>query len=72
MLEVFHLTGRIFDPIIQSTIDEMRRIKPDYDVPMHFTGWKTINRFAINRFAEAMPEQFLLNAVDTTYVFNGN
>jgi 7,8-dihydropterin-6-yl-methyl-4-(beta-D-ribofuranosyl)aminobenzene 5'-phosphate synthase len=45
-------------------MDEMRRIKPDYVVPMHCTGWK-----AINRFAEAMPEQFPLNAVGTTYVF---
>ncbi len=63
----FHLTGRIFDPIIQPTIHEMRRIKPDYVIPMHCTGWK-----AINRFAEEMPEQFLLNTVGTTYVFNGN
>lgn len=63
----FHLTGRIFDPIIKPTIDEMRKIKPDYVIPMHCTGWK-----AINRFAEAMPEQFLLNTVGTTYVFNGN
>ncbi len=63
----FHLTGRIFDPIIQPTIDEMKRIKPDYIMPMHCTGWK-----AINRFAEEMPEQFLLNTVGTTYVFSGN
>lgn len=63
----FHLTGRLFDPIIQPTIDEMKKIKPDYVVPMHCTGWK-----AINRFAEEMPEQFLLNTVGTTYVFNGN
>ena len=63
----FHLTGRLFDQIIQPTIDEMKRIKPDYVVPMHCTGWK-----AINRFAEEMPEEFLLNTVGTTYVFNGN
>jgi len=63
----FHLTGRIFDPIIQPTIDEMKRIGPDYVVPMHCTGWK-----AINRFSEEMSEQFLLNTVGTTYVFNGN
>ncbi|AKB36811.1 7,8 dihydropteroate synthase (methanopterin) [Methanosarcina siciliae C2J] len=25
----FHLTGRLFDPIIQPTIDEMKRIDPD-------------------------------------------
>lgn len=63
----FHLTGRLFDPIIQPTIKEMKKIEPDYIVPMHCTGWK-----AINRFAEEMPEQFLLNTVGTTYVFNGN
>jgi 7,8-dihydropterin-6-yl-methyl-4-(beta-D-ribofuranosyl)aminobenzene 5'-phosphate synthase len=60
----FHLTGRIFEPIIQPTIDEMKKIKPDHIVPMHCTGWK-----AINRFAEEMPEQFMLNTVGTTYVF---
>lgn len=63
----FHLTGRLFDPIIQPTIDEMKRIDPDYIVPMHCTGWK-----AINRFAEEMPAQFMLNTVGTTYVFGGN
>ncbi len=63
----FHLTGRIFEPIIQPTIDEMKKIKPDHIVPMHCTGWK-----AINRFAEEMPEQFMLNTVGTTYVFNEN
>jgi metal-dependent hydrolase (beta-lactamase superfamily II) len=29
----FHLTGRIFDPIIQPTIDEMRRIQPIISYP---------------------------------------
>ncbi|WP_292378859.1 MBL fold metallo-hydrolase [Methanosarcina sp. UBA289] len=62
----FHLTGGIFDPLIQPTIDEMRRINPDYIIPMHCTGWK-----AINRFAEVMPEKFLLNTVGTTYVLEG-
>lgn len=61
----FHLTGQVFDPIIQPTIDEIKRIDPDYVVPMHCTGWK-----AINRFAEEMPEKFLLNTVGTTYVFS--
>ena len=60
----FHLTGPIFEPIIGTTIEEMRKIGPDFIVPMHCTGWK-----AINQFAEAMPNQFLLNTVGTTYVF---
>jgi len=60
----FHLTGGIFDPIIGPTIEEMKKIGPDFIVPMHCTGWK-----AINQFAEAMPEQFLLNSVGTKYIF---
>lgn len=63
----FHLTGQVFDPIIQPTIDEMKIIDPDYIVPMHCTGWK-----AINQFAKEMPDQFLLNTVGTTYLFGGS
>jgi 7,8-dihydropterin-6-yl-methyl-4-(beta-D-ribofuranosyl)aminobenzene 5'-phosphate synthase len=60
----FHLTGGIFDPIIGPTIEEMKKIGPDFVVPMHCTGWK-----AINQFAEKMPEQFLFNTVGTKYIF---
>jgi 7,8-dihydropterin-6-yl-methyl-4-(beta-D-ribofuranosyl)aminobenzene 5'-phosphate synthase len=60
----FHLTGPVFEPIIEPTIQEMKKIGPDYVVPMHCTGWK-----AINQFAKEMPGQFLLNSVGTTYVF---
>jgi len=60
----FHLTGPLFDPIIKPTIEEMKKIAPDYIVPTHCTGWK-----AINEFASAMPDQFQLNSVGTTYVF---
>jgi 7,8-dihydropterin-6-yl-methyl-4-(beta-D-ribofuranosyl)aminobenzene 5'-phosphate synthase len=60
----FHLTGPIFEPNIAPTIEEMKKIGPDYVVPMHCTGWK-----AINEFAKEMPGQFLLNSVGTTYVF---
>jgi 7,8-dihydropterin-6-yl-methyl-4-(beta-D-ribofuranosyl)aminobenzene 5'-phosphate synthase len=63
----FHLTGPIFEPIIGPTIEEIKKIKPDFVVPMHCTGWK-----AINQFAQAMPEQFLLNSVGTTYIFQGS
>jgi 7,8-dihydropterin-6-yl-methyl-4-(beta-D-ribofuranosyl)aminobenzene 5'-phosphate synthase len=60
----FHLTGPLFEPIIGPTIEEMKKIGPDYVAPMHCTGWK-----AINQFAQEMPEQFILNTVGTTYVF---
>jgi len=63
----FHLTGPIFEPIIGPTIEEIKKIRPNFIVPMHCTGWK-----AINQFAQAMPEQFVLNSVGTTYVFQGS
>jgi len=60
----FHLTGPVFESVIAPTVEEMKRIGPDYVVPMHCTGWD-----AINMFAKEMPDQFLLNTVGTTYVF---
>ena len=60
----FHLTGPLFEPIIGPTIEEMKRVAPDFVVPMHCTGWK-----AINQFAQEMPEQFILNTAGTTYIF---
>ena len=60
----FHLTGPMLEPIIAPTIGEMKKFSPDYIVPTHCTGWK-----AINQFAKEMPEQFILNTVGTTYIF---
>ena len=60
----FHLTGPVFAPIIDPTIEEIAKFNPEIIVPMHCTGWN-----AINRFAALMPEQFVLNAVGSTYVF---
>jgi 7,8-dihydropterin-6-yl-methyl-4-(beta-D-ribofuranosyl)aminobenzene 5'-phosphate synthase len=60
----FHLTGPIFEPIIGPTIEEMKKIGPDFVIPMHCTGWQ-----AINQFAREMPQQFVLTTVGTTYVF---
>jgi len=60
----FHLTGPLFEPIIGKTIEEMKKLRPDFVVPMHCTGWK-----AINQFASEMTDQFLLNSVGTTYIF---
>ena len=60
----FHLNGPLFEPIIGPTIEEMKKINPAVIVPMHCTGWK-----AINEFARAMPDQFILNSVGSTYTF---
>jgi 7,8-dihydropterin-6-yl-methyl-4-(beta-D-ribofuranosyl)aminobenzene 5'-phosphate synthase len=59
----FHLSGEN-EKLIAPTISEMKAIDPHYVAPMHRTGWK-----AINRFAQEMPERFILNSVGTTYVF---
>jgi len=60
----FHLSGKAYEQVVPPTIDAMKRINPEYIVPMHCTGWSTINRFM-----EAMPGKCILNTVGTTYVF---
>jgi 7,8-dihydropterin-6-yl-methyl-4-(beta-D-ribofuranosyl)aminobenzene 5'-phosphate synthase len=59
----FHLSGPS-EGLIEPTVRAMQEIHPTLIVPTHCTGWK-----AINRFAQAMPEQFVLNTVGTTYLF---
>jgi 7,8-dihydropterin-6-yl-methyl-4-(beta-D-ribofuranosyl)aminobenzene 5'-phosphate synthase len=59
----FHLTGDN-EKIIDPTVEKMKALNPDYIVPMHCTGWK-----AIHRFAQEMPEKFILNSVGSTYIF---
>lgn len=60
----FHLNDKIFEPIIKPTIEEMKKLEPEYIVPMHCTGWK-----AMNDFEKEMPGQFILNSTCTTYQF---
>lgn len=60
----FHLSGKAYEQVVPPTIEAMKRISPEYVVPMHCTGWSTINRFM-----EAMPGKCILNTVGTTYMF---
>ncbi|WP_091329085.1 MBL fold metallo-hydrolase [Geodermatophilus ruber] len=64
MLGGFHLTGAAFEPIIEPTVAAFTDLAPDVLVPAHCTGWK-----AQHRFAEALPEAFIPNAVGTAYAF---
>lgn len=59
-----HLSGRIFEPIIPKTVDELTKISPKAVIPSHCTGWK-----AIHTIAKALPEAFIQNSVGTKYVF---
>jgi 7,8-dihydropterin-6-yl-methyl-4-(beta-D-ribofuranosyl)aminobenzene 5'-phosphate synthase len=54
----------MMDAVVGPTIAAMKKIGPDYIVPMHCTGWS-----ATNRFGQEMPTPFILNTVGTTYVF---
>ncbi len=54
----FHLTGPAFEPIIEKTISELKKVAPEVIVPMHCTGWK-----AIQRLHQEFPSAFVLNSV---------
>ena len=58
----FHLSGPLFEPIIEKTVEALTEMHLKMIVPMHCTGWK-----AIQRFAEAFPDSFVLNSVGTTF-----
>jgi 7,8-dihydropterin-6-yl-methyl-4-(beta-D-ribofuranosyl)aminobenzene 5'-phosphate synthase len=59
----FHL-ATANDEEIQRTIDEIKKLKPAMVVPSHCTGFK-----AITKFAQQMPDQFVLGVVGTRYLF---
>jgi 7,8-dihydropterin-6-yl-methyl-4-(beta-D-ribofuranosyl)aminobenzene 5'-phosphate synthase len=64
LLGGFHLTGPAFAPIIEPTVSAFAELAPDVLVPAHCTGWR-----AQQRFAAALPDAFVPNAVGTTYTF---
>jgi 7,8-dihydropterin-6-yl-methyl-4-(beta-D-ribofuranosyl)aminobenzene 5'-phosphate synthase len=57
----FHLSGPHFEPIIEQTIGELKRLNPEVLVPMHCTGWT-----AIQRMSQEFPDAFILNSVGST------
>jgi 7,8-dihydropterin-6-yl-methyl-4-(beta-D-ribofuranosyl)aminobenzene 5'-phosphate synthase len=59
----FHLAPAD-DEELQRTIDEVKELTPAMVVPCHCTGFK-----AISQFASQMPDQFVLGAVGTKYLF---
>jgi 7,8-dihydropterin-6-yl-methyl-4-(beta-D-ribofuranosyl)aminobenzene 5'-phosphate synthase len=64
LLGGFHLTGKVFEPIIEPTVNAFREMAPDFLVPAHCTGWK-----AQHRLAAALPDAFVPNAVGTAFTF---
>jgi 7,8-dihydropterin-6-yl-methyl-4-(beta-D-ribofuranosyl)aminobenzene 5'-phosphate synthase len=60
----FHLTGGIFEPIIEPTVEAFATLDVGRIIPAHCTGWK-----AVHQFARAMPERFVQPAVGTVVSF---
>ena len=60
----FHLSGPLFEGIIDRTAAELMAFEPTYIVPCHCTGRK-----AVMAMEQMMPEQFLLNMAGTTLTF---
>jgi 7,8-dihydropterin-6-yl-methyl-4-(beta-D-ribofuranosyl)aminobenzene 5'-phosphate synthase len=60
----FHLTGAK-EELIRNTVHDLKRMAPDYVVPMHCTGFE-----ATLAFAKEMADQFILNTAGTSYIFS--
>ncbi|MBI4588770.1 MAG: MBL fold metallo-hydrolase [Candidatus Rokubacteria bacterium] len=59
----FHLTGRLFEPLIAPTVQALKTIGPKLIVPSHCTGWK-----ATHEIARVFPDAFVPNSVGTTFL----
>ena len=57
----FHLSGPMFEPIIEPTVDALAELSPSLLVPAHCTGWRAVHRIA-TRFLD----EFVMSTVGTT------
>jgi 7,8-dihydropterin-6-yl-methyl-4-(beta-D-ribofuranosyl)aminobenzene 5'-phosphate synthase len=57
----FHLSGPMFEPIIEPTVRALRDLSPALLAPAHCTGWK-----AVHQLAALFPDAFVQCAVGTT------
>ncbi len=60
----FHLTGGIFEPIIEPTVEALSAANIGLILPAHCTGWR-----AVHLLARAMPTAFVQPAVGTVVSF---
>jgi 7,8-dihydropterin-6-yl-methyl-4-(beta-D-ribofuranosyl)aminobenzene 5'-phosphate synthase len=51
------------EPLIDSTLSELKQLSPDLIMPMHCTSWS-----AIQRLQTAFPDSFVLSSVGTKLV----
>jgi 7,8-dihydropterin-6-yl-methyl-4-(beta-D-ribofuranosyl)aminobenzene 5'-phosphate synthase len=61
----FHLSGQLFEPVIEDTVRALEQLAPDVVVPAHCTGWK-----ATHAIARRLPGAFIQSSVGTTLRLN--
>jgi len=61
----FHLAGPASEPVVEKTIEALKKINPAYIVPTHCTGRKSVMEIE-----KAMPAQFILNMAGTGLTFS--
>lgn len=61
----FHLSGPLFEPIMERTAEELLKLEPDFVVPCHCTGRK-----AIMLMEQKMADRFILNMSGTKLTFS--
>jgi 7,8-dihydropterin-6-yl-methyl-4-(beta-D-ribofuranosyl)aminobenzene 5'-phosphate synthase len=57
----FHLSGPMFEPVIEPTVAAFADLAPRLLAPAHCTGWK-----ALHRLAASFPDAFVMPTVGTT------
>jgi 7,8-dihydropterin-6-yl-methyl-4-(beta-D-ribofuranosyl)aminobenzene 5'-phosphate synthase len=60
VVEGFHLTGAIFEPLIAPTANALAELAPDVVLPAHCTGWQ-----AMHALANRLPKAVTQNGVGT-------
>lgn len=61
----FHLSGPMFEPIIERTTQELQKFNPNYIIPTHCTGRK-----AVAFMETTFKEKFILNMSGTKLTFS--
>jgi 7,8-dihydropterin-6-yl-methyl-4-(beta-D-ribofuranosyl)aminobenzene 5'-phosphate synthase len=57
----FHLSGPMFERIIEPTVESVAELSPSLLVPAHCTGWR-----ALHHLATRLPDAFVMSTVGTT------
>lgn len=60
----FHLSGKIYEDIIDPTLDELVKLDARLIVPCDCTGWK-----AINKIIQLAPDSFIQSNVGSKFLF---